>query len=54
MINPLNFISRFIKSNNQKELERLYKIVKKVNDLENQAHKLESSEFPKKNSRIKK
>ena len=53
MINPLNFISRFIKSNNQKELERLYKIVKKVNDLENQAHKLESSEFPKKTQELK-
>ena len=34
MLNPLNFISKFIKSSNQKELERLNKIVKKVNSLE--------------------
>ena len=27
MLNPLNFISKFIKSSNQKELDRLKKIV---------------------------
>ncbi len=53
MINPLNFITKFIKSNNQKELERLNKIVKKVNDLEYQAIKLEDSEFPKKTEELK-
>ena len=34
MLNPLNFISKFIKSNNQKELDRIKKIVSKVNDYE--------------------
>ena len=29
MLNPLNFISKFIKSNNQKELDRIAKIVTK-------------------------
>ena len=29
MLNPLNFISKFIKSNNQKELDRIAKIVEK-------------------------
>ena len=34
MFNPLNFLTKIIKSNNQKELDRLTKIVKKINDLE--------------------
>ena len=35
MLNPLNLISKFIKSNNQKELDRIAKIVTKINSLEN-------------------
>ena len=34
MLNPLSFISKFIKSSNQRELDRINKIVKKINDLE--------------------
>ena len=34
MLNPLNFISKFIKSSNQKELDRLKKIVEQVNAYE--------------------
>ena len=34
MLNPLNFLSKFIKSNNQKELDRISKIVTKINLLE--------------------
>ena len=41
MFNPLNLISKFIKSSNQKELEKLKKIVKKVNNLEEETIKLE-------------
>ena len=48
MFNPLNFITKFIKSNNQKELERIGQIVKKINYLEDQFKELEDSEFPKK------
>ena len=48
MLNPLNFISKFIKSSNQKELDRLKKIVEKVNTFEDFAIKLKDSEFPKK------
>ena len=33
MLNPLNFLSKFIKSSNQKELDRIAKIVEKVNSL---------------------
>ena len=34
MLNPLNFISKFIKSSNQRELDKIAKIVKKINSLE--------------------
>ena len=34
MFNPLGFISKFIKSSNQKELDRVGKIVDKINLLE--------------------
>ena len=49
MLNPLNFISKFIKSSNQKELDRLKKIVEQVNVYEDFTVKLKDSEFPKKN-----
>ena len=47
MINPFNFLSKFIKSSNQKELDRLQKIVNQINSLENQVTKLEDRDFPK-------
>ena len=34
MINPITFLSKIFKSTNQKELERISKIVKKINSLE--------------------
>ena len=34
MLNPLSFISKFLKSSNQKELDRINKIVEKINLLE--------------------
>ena len=34
MLNPLNFISKFIKSGNKKELDRIGKIVNQINLLE--------------------
>ena len=34
MFNPLGFISKFVKSGNQKELDRIGKIVKKINSFE--------------------
>ncbi len=46
MFNPLSFLSRIIKSGNQKELDRLYKITKKINELEDQLTKLEDKSFP--------
>ena len=53
MLNPLNFLSKFIKSNNQKELDRLGKIVAKINTLEESMVNLSDSDFPKKTSEFK-
>ena len=48
MFNPLNIISKFIKGSNQKEIDRINKIVKKINILEKEIEKLNKIEFPKK------
>ena len=48
MLNPLSLISKIIKGGNQKELDRIQKIVKNINHLEKNIEKLEDSDFPKK------
>ena len=48
MFNPLGFISKFIKSGNQKELDRIGKIVNKINLLEENFSKLSDKDFPEK------
>jgi len=53
MLNPLKFISKLIKSSNQNELDRLEKIVKKVNFLEDSTKKLNDTDFPKKTREFK-
>jgi len=53
MLNPLNFISKFIKSSNQKELDRINKIVKQVNLLEENVKRLPKEEFPNKTIELK-
>ena len=53
MLNPLNFISKFIKSGNQKELDRINKIVKQVNLLEENVKRLPKEEFPNKTIELK-
>ena len=53
MLNPLNFLSKFIKSNNQKELDRISKIVTKINSFDEIFEKLQDSEFPKKTLEFK-
>ncbi len=47
MLNPLNFLSKFIKSSNQKELDRFQKIVDQINNLENQIARVDDHDFPK-------
>ncbi len=52
MLNPLKFISKFIRTNNQKELDRIQKIVIKVNSLENEVKNLSDIEFPQKTENL--
>ena len=54
MLNPLSFITKFIRSGNQRELDRINKIVTKINDLEEGFKKLKDSDFPEKTSEFKK
>lgn len=53
MFNPLNLITKFIKSSNQKELDRIGKIIKTINSLENEFKKLDDLDFPKKTQEYK-
>ena len=53
MLNPLKIISKFIKSSNQKNLDNLKSVVKKVNELENTLSELKDDEFPKKTELLK-
>jgi preprotein translocase subunit SecA len=53
MLNPFNFLSKFIKSSNQKELDRIAKIVEKVNSYEAKIKEIDSRDFPKKTLELK-
>ena len=53
MLNPLSFISKFIKSSNQRELDRISKIVIKINNLEETTKNLNDTDFPKKTIEFK-
>ena len=53
MFNPLNFISKFIKSGNKKELDRISKIVEQINLFEENIRKLSDKEFPEKTIKLK-
>ena len=53
MLNPLNFLSKFIKSSNQKELDRILKIVEKVNSFENKIREIADSDFPNETNKLK-
>ena len=53
MLNPLQFISKLFKSNNQRELDRIEKIVEKVNKFEEKIIKLKDEDFPKKTEEFK-
>ena len=46
MFNPLNLISKIIKGSNQKELDRIQKIVKNINLFEKDVEKLDKAELP--------
>ena len=53
MLNPLNLISKLIKSPNQKQLDQLGKIVSKINELEPNFVNLDSKNFPIKTAEFK-
>ena len=53
MLNPLNLFSKLIKSNNQRELDRIAKIVKEINSLEEEIKNLKDEDFPKKTIEFK-
>ncbi len=53
MLNPLSFITKFLKSPNKKELERIEKIVSKINILEEKTKNLSNTDFPIKTSEFK-
>tara|TARA_A100001015_G_scaffold4104_1_gene5380 strand:- start:304 stop:2868 length:2565 start_codon:yes stop_codon:yes gene_type:complete len=53
MLNPFKFISKFIRSSNQKDLDRIAKIVQKINSLEEHIKQLKDSDFPRKTIEFK-
>ena len=53
MLNPLNFLTKFIKSSNQKELDRIANIVERVNSFEAKIKDITDEEFPKKTIELK-
>jgi len=53
MFNPLSFISKFIKSGNQVELDRIAKIVQNINALEGNLKNLNDNDFPNKTNELK-
>jgi len=52
MLNPLNFLSKIIKSNNQKELDKFKRTSEKINSLEEEMTKLDDQSFPKKTNEL--
>ena len=53
MINPLNLFSKLLKSSNQKELDRISKVVKKVNSFEEEVRSLNNIDFPIRTKNLK-
>ena len=53
MLNPLNFITKLIKSSNQRELDKHKKILDLVNSNETEMSKLNDEDFPNKTKKLK-
>ena len=53
MLNPINLISKIFKSSNQKELDRIAKIVDKINSLEDSFKGLKDNDFKSKTQEFK-
>tara|TARA_B100000131_G_scaffold199880_1_gene192096 strand:- start:139 stop:2661 length:2523 start_codon:yes stop_codon:yes gene_type:complete len=52
MFNPINLISKFIKSGNQRELDKIQKIVDKINYLEKEVQDYDDEKFPEKTNQF--
>ena len=52
MLNPLKFISKFIKSSNDRQLGKIKDIVEQINSLENEVSKLSEEEFKSKTKEL--
>ena len=53
MLNPLKFLSKIIKTGNQKELDKIDKIIKQISLFEKDIVNLKNDEFPKKTIDLK-
>ena len=54
MFNPLNFINKIFKSDNEKQLKRLKNLVIQINNKEQEVKKIDQKEFPTKTLELKK
>ena len=52
MLNPLKFLKKFIKSNNEKEILRINKIVNEVNNLEKEISLIDQKDFPNETEKL--
>ena len=52
MLNPINLLSKIIKSSNQRELDKIQKIVEKINKIESQVSEFADNDFPKKTEEL--
>ena len=53
MLNPLSFISKIFKSDNQNELDKIQHLLNRINDLEKEISKLDDKDFPEKTKNLK-
>ena len=52
MFNPINLLSKIIKSSNQRDLDKIQKIVEKVNKQESLVSKYKEKDFPKRTEEL--
>ena len=52
MFNPLNLLTKLIKSSNQRDIDKIQKIVAKVNDQEKLVSEYSDKDFPKKTEEL--
>ena len=52
MFNPLKLFSKLVKSGNEKELDRIKRLVLKINNLEKKYADLKDSDFPEETKKL--